>query len=442
MGNVSVIGLGKLGACLAAFYADRGCNVIGMDIDKDKVDSINRAEAPVTEPELSSMIKKNKARLLATNSIEDAILKTDITFMIMPTPSKKDGSFSVDFVLDAVKKIGTVIKNKKKYHLFVLVSTVLPEDSRSKIIPTFEKYSGKECGKDFGYCYSPSLIALGNVVANLQKPDFLFLGAFDKKAGDILDRFYKKIYGSGDKIKRMSIESAELAKISLNSYVTMKITFSNVLGEVCDKIFNADVDEVTDAIGDDKRIGSYFFRSGLGYGGPCFPRDNFAFANMAKKRGVSTPLALITHEINEAIPGNILKIIKSISVNKKQSIGILSLAYKPNTSIVEESQSIKLAKLLVRSKYSVIAYDVLGYDYAKPVLKDSIRYANDLLEVAKKSKVIFIANRDDEFKALPEILKNIKEGRTVVDPWGMFKEGQFDKKDKYISIGRRSDYHE
>lgn len=435
--NISVFGLGKLGACYAAFSADNGIKVIGADIDDEKVKAINQASAPVIEPGLDIMIKKNKNRLSATTDFREPILKTDISFIVIPTPSKKDGSFSLNFIVDFAKKIGPFLKKKRTYHLFVLVSTVLPENSREIIIPAFEKYSQKKCGKHFGYCYSPSLIALGNVLSNLQNPDFLFLGSYDKKSGDILEKIYKKIYSPKTKIKRMSVESAELAKISLNSYVTMKITFANVLGELCPNITNADVDEVTRAIGEDKRIGPYYFKSGLGYGGPCFPRDNFAFANMAQKRGIKAPLALLIHKINESIPQKIVNLIKSFSLEKNTTIGILGLAYKTNTPIVEESQGLKIALALQKQKFPVIVFETLGYDYAKPVLKENVNYAKSLIDLLNKSNVIFIANPCKEFLPIAKLLKKQKKRKIVIDPWRLFKYEQFGKNIKYIPLGGR-----
>lgn len=433
--NISVIGQGKLGACYAAFYADHGYQVLGIDTDIHKINAINTATAPVAEPELSELIKKNHDHYSATADYDESIKNTDVTFIIVPTPSKKDGSFSIEYIVDAAKKMGTLLKNKTAYHLLVLVSTVLPEDSRKIIIPAFEKYSGKKCGVDFGYCYSPSLIAIGDIVNNLRNPDFLFIGAFDKKSGDITEEIYKDVYGERP-MEKMSIESVELAKISLNSYVTMKITFANVLGEICSKIPHANVDEVTNSIGKDKRIGLKFFKSGLGYGGPCFPRDNFAFANMAKKRGISSPLALTTHEINKQIPGKVADSIIKISKNKKTKIGILGLSYKPKTTFTEESQALQITRNLLKHKYKITLYEPLNHDEAMSIFKDTIEYAKSIKEITKVCDVIFISNNDKNFEILPQILKNSDKKMTIVDPWGMFLQEHFPDTVKYISLGR------
>jgi UDPglucose 6-dehydrogenase len=434
--KISVIGQGKLGACYSAFYADRGYEVLGIDTDINKVNAVNDSKAPVAEPELDELIKKNHDHYKATTLYDENIKNTEVTFMIVPTPSIKNGAFSVDYAVDVAKKMGPILKAKKDYHLLVLVSTVLPEDSRKVIIPAFEKYSGKKCGVDFGYCYSPSLIAIGDIINNLRNPDFLFIGAFDKKAGDMLENIYKYIYGKDRPLERMSIESVELAKISLNSFVTMKITFANILGEICSKIPFADVDEVTNSIGKDKRIGMKFFKSGLGYGGPCFPRDNYAFANMAKKRGISSPLALTTHNINNQIPKKAVDLILRHSKNKKTKIGVLGLSYKPKTTFTEESQALQITKNLLKKKYAVIVFEPLNDNEAKSILKNKIDYAKSIKQLIETADVIFVSNRDKSFENLPEVFKGINKKTTVIDPWGMFTQEDFANNVKYISLGR------
>ena len=437
--DISVVGLGKLGACYAAFCAERGFEVTGFDIDGSKVDAINRGEAPVVEPELAELIKKYGSHLTATHTIDDLITQSDITLLVVPTPSNADGTFSTSYVEDVMHMLGQALKRKDTYHLFVLVSTVLPGDSRTKILPVLEQASGKTCGVDFGYCYSPSLIALGNIINNLRNPDFLFLGAYDDVSGDILSEVFTTLYGEDDasqKIKRMSIESAEIAKISLNSYVTMKITFANMLGRICERMPNANVDDVTGAIGQDSRIGSRFFRSGLGYGGPCFPRDNFAFASMAKALGIETPLALKTHEFNNTIPGTVVAAIHDeVRDIESPIIGILSLGYKTGTPYAEESQSLVIAKEL-SSKYRTLAFDAHGYEDSRGRLGDVIEYLPDMKSCLEQSNVLFIGNPEKDFLQLPQLLSS-GDTKIIIDPWGLFTQKDFGSRARYVPLGRR-----
>lgn len=435
--KLSVIGLGKLGACYAAFYASKGFNVLGYDINGENVRLLNEGLAPVKEPGLSELIRNNKELISATTDLGRLLTETDLTFMILPTPSRKDGLFSVEYILSVAKAIGPHLNKKNKYHVFVLVSTVLPGDSDNHIIPAFEKHSKKKHGKDFGYAYSPSLIAIGDILNNLENPDFVFLGTHDDRSEVALAEIYENIYNKERPIEHMNIESAELAKISLNSYVTMKITFANILGELCSKLPHADVDEITTTLGKDRRIGKAYLRSGLGYGGTCFPRDNFAFSAMARRLGVATPIALVTHNLNNDIWKKTLSLIHKHAIKQKDIIGVLGISYKPNTTLSEESQARFITENLVSLRYKVILFEPLGHHDAEKILGKKVVYSENLENVIKKSRVIFISNNDKLFKNIPEILKNSKNKKTLIDPWGMFTQKDFSKNIKYISPGRK-----
>ncbi len=434
--TVSVIGLGKLGSCYAAFCANHGFAVIGTDADAKKVDAINKGLAPVEEPNLQSYIDKNKNRLRAVYDTQEAVRASNATFIIVPTPSEGTGAFSLAPAMTACTEIGKSLAKKNGYHLVVLVSTVLPEDCRSNLIPAIERASGKKCGPNFGFCYSPSLIAIGDVLHNLEHPDFLFLGAFDKKSDGMLTRIYAQLYPKLTP-EHMSIESGELAKIALNSYVTMKITFANTLGILCEHIPHADVDQITTALGKDKRIGSHYIKSGLGFGGPCFPRDNTAFAHMAARRGVHTPLARATDEFNKGMPSNIARLlVKLAKIRKTKCIGFLGISYKPNTTLTEDSQAFLIAKEMVQRGYKLSIYEPLNSREAEARFDKKARYSATLKDLLSSSDIIFISNRDEHFRTLPALLRKVSGKKIIVDPWRMFAPKEFNPAITYHAIGR------
>ena len=434
--TVSVIGLGKLGSCYAAFCAGRSLNVIGTDSDSRKVEALNGGTAPVEETDLQTYIKKNRDRLRAVHGTQEAIRNSSATFIIVPTPSQKNGSFSLAPATAVCTDIGNALKEKKGYHLVTLVSTVLPEDCRSHLIPAIENASGKRCGVDFGFCYSPSLIAIGDVLKNLENPDFLFLGAFDKKSEDTLAHIYSQLYPSVAP-ERMSIESAELAKIALNSFVTTKITFANTLGMLCEKIPHANVDQITTALGKDKRIGSHYIKSGLGFGGPCFPRDNAAFAQMASRRGVTTPLALATHEFNKSLPKHIAGIIDTFAKqHEARRVGFLGVSYKPRTTLTEDSQALFIAEEIVRLGYKIAIFEPLGSNEASMKFGKKALYPESLEDLVVWVDVIFISNRDERFREIPSLLKRSGAKKVIIDPWGMFQNKDFNPGVIYHALGR------
>ena len=430
----SVIGLGKLGASMAAAIASRGYDVVGLDINQNNVDAINKGYAPIQETNLGETIKNNKERLIATLNWELAILQSDVSFVIVPTPSDSNGSFSLEYTKEAFKEIGKVLKYKNDYHLVVLTSTVLPGSTRFGLLPILEEESGKECGKDFGLCYSPEFIALGSIIHDFLNPDFNLIGEFDEKAGGLLQQCYKEIMANKPLCKRMSIENAELTKIALNTFVTTKITFANMLAELCNHIPGGDIDVISDALGCDKRIGRKYLTGGLGYGGPCFPRDNVALTFFANAIGGGADIAKATDKINDDLTDIIGNRVSSM-LKKYSTIAILGLAYKPYSSVIEESQSIKLAKFFANKDFKVIGYDPLANVATKTELKDKITIMNDVKGCLSEADAIIIATQDPEFlqvKASDFSSKDI----IVFDCWRILR-GKLEgiKNIKYISLG-------
>src|SRR5262245_12978104 len=272
--SVSVCGLGKLGACIAATLAARGFEVVAVDIDEQKVGAINEGRAPLDEPLLAETIQAGHSRLRATLEPREAVA-TDATFFIPPSPSLPDGSFSNEYLLKAMQPVAKAVKDAgKKGHLFVCSSTTTPGAMDAVLIPMLERELGGVCGRDFGVCYNPEFIALGDVVNGLLEPDLVLIGESDPQSGAALQELYRKYNRNSPRIARMSIVSAELTKISLNSYVTMKISFTNQLRLIAERHPRADIHAILHAIGADSRIGNKYLRAGLSYGGTCFLCDN------------------------------------------------------------------------------------------------------------------------------------------------------------------------
>ena len=297
--TVSVCGLGKLGACIAATLAQRGFDVLGVDIDPEKVRRINAGLPPVDEPLLAETINAGRNRLKATLDHREAVA-TDASFFIPPSPSLPDGSFSNEYLLRAMQPVAAAVREKgKQGHLFVCNSTTTPGAMDTVLIPMLERELGGVCGRDFGVCYNPEFIALGNVINGLLEPDLVLIGQSDAVSGAALEALYKKYNRNSPHIARMSIASAELTKISVNSFITMKISFTNQLRLLAEKNPKADIHAILDAIGSDSRIGRKYLRAGLSFGGPCFPRDNRLLAYAARQAGLEAPLAEATDRIND-----------------------------------------------------------------------------------------------------------------------------------------------
>ncbi len=433
--NYSVVGLGKLGASMAAAIASRGFSAIGVDVSQRAVDAVNAGHAPVQETNLEEMIAANKERLRATLSHADAVLSSDLTFVIVPTPSDERGAFSLQYAAWAFRAIGRALAQKSSYHILVLTSTVLPGSTRHGLLPILEKESGKKCGQDFGLCYSPEFIALGSVIHDFLHPDFTLVGEFDDRCGGELETCYSQIMLNQPPCMRMSLENAELTKIALNTFVTAKITFANMLADLCERIPGGDIDVVTNALGFDQRIGRKYLKGGLGYGGPCFPRDNVALGFIARELGSRAALAEITDQTNRALLDTIANRILSL-VPKGATIAILGLAYKPFSHVIEESQGVMLAKKLSHAGARVIAYDPLAAEGAKTELAYHALVLDSIDECLAEADCVLITTPDPMFKALQASSFDAKQV-TVVDFWRILdKEVAGHSNIRYVPLGR------
>jgi len=436
----SVVGLGKLGASMSAAIASRGFSVIGVDVNEQAVAALNQGRAPIEETGLEDCIRANRARLRATTSCLDAVLGSDVTFVVVPTPSDATGAFSLSYAESAFQEIGRALAVKDSYHVVALTSTVLPCSSRYKLLPILENASGKLAGPDFGLCYSPEFIALGSVIRDFLNPDFVLIGEADARAGAVLEACYAAILQNAPPCRRMSLENAELAKLALNTYVTTKITYANMLADLCERIPGGDVDVVCDAIGLDSRIGRKYLTGGLGYGGPCFPRDNVALGFLARALGTQAQIAEVTDEANRGRTARLLERLEAL-IGHGVTVAVLGLAYKPLSHVIEESAGIDLAVACARTGATVVAYDPLAGLAARGELQSFVEVFDSLGDCLRGADVVLIANPDPSFRgAVSAALQASSKPVTVVDFWRrLAPELDGLANVRYVACGRASD---
>jgi len=432
--KISIIGLGKLGAPMAAVMAHKGNTVVGVDINPAYVAAIQEGLPPVNEPGLAALITANRERLSATGDYDAAIQATDVTFVIVPTPSGPDGRFSTRYVLSAAEKIGAALRKKNAWHLVVLSSTVMPGATGGELLPALEAASGKTCGPDFGLCYNPEFIALGSVIRDMLRPDMILIGEADERCGAILEQLYTGVCESSPRIQRMSYVNAELTKISVNTFVTTKISYANMLAQVCETLPGADVDVVTAALGCDTRIGPKYLKGALGYGGPCFPRDNVAFSAMARANGVPALLAEATDATNRNQVPRLAALIRS-RLPEGGTAAVLGLSYKPETEVIEESQGLALAQELSRAGVKVVVYDPAAMDNARAALGASVSFAAGAAQCAAAADFIAVTTPWAAFKQLAA--GDVRPGSTVLDCWRMFTPEHFGPDVEVMSLGLR-----
>ncbi|MGN6555139.1 MAG: nucleotide sugar dehydrogenase [Verrucomicrobiota bacterium] len=410
--KLSVFGLGKLGACMAATFAQKGFEVVGVDINAEAVRKINAGQPPVEEPLLAEVMKEAHPRLRASTDARDAA-STDASFFIVPSPSQPDGSFSNEFLMRAMESVARAVRESgKKGHLFVCSSTTTPGACDSVLIPMLEKEIGGKCGEDFGFCYNPEFIALGNVVRGLLEPDMVLIGESDAASGAALEALYRKYNTNQPRISRMSVISAELTKISVNSYITLKISFTNQLRLIAERFPKADIHTILGAIGSDTRINSKYLRAGLSYGGPCFPRDNRLLAYTAKQVGLVAPLAEASDVMNERTKHELLEHVQRLA-KPGEAVAVLGMSYKPDTYITEESAGLFLAQQLKRRGYDVWVHDFCAKPANSPNLFE-FKLIEDLSVFTHKNtfKAAVVCCPWPQYNSL-----TIAAGTSVIAPW-------------------------
>lgn len=419
MNRLSVIGLGKLGAPLLAVFAGAGFDVMGVDVNQAAVDAINAGRSPVREPGVDELLTAHFGRYKATTDTRAAVLATDATFVIVPTPSGPDGGFTLDYLEPVCWEIGRALREKAGYHLVAIVSTVMPGQT-AQLCAVLEHTSGKRNGQGFGLCYSPEFIALGSVVHDLQQPDYVLMGSEQDVDEDVditvdawylLATIYERVVGEDVPVIYTNWVNAEIAKIAQNAFITMKITFANQLGTLCEAIPGANVGDVISALGHDRRIGPHYLRAGTAYGGPCFPRDNKALSTAAERAGVGFPLATHVDFLNAGRTERLAEIVQEAG---KGTVGILGMAYKPGTPAIDESASLHLVRRMADYGRRVIVYDPLALDEARAILGDRVDYAESVEDCVSRADVVVLMHSDYALVKAPPIVWDTK---TVIDPW-------------------------
>lgn len=355
---LGVVGLGKLGSPMAAVFAEAGFNVIGGDINQDYVDTLNQGHPPIDETGLAETLKRGKVRLRATSDLAALGEKADVIFIIVPTPSSADHTFSNDYIIRSIDMLAPGLKSRKNQVHIVITSTVMPGSTGGVIKDALEKSTGYSVGPHMGLSYNPEFIALGSVIHDMHYPDFILIGENDQKWGDQLEAIYRIICRGTPGFERMNHINAEITKISVNTFTTTKISYANMLSEICQCLPGADVDVVAHAVGADSRVGRKYLKGGVGFGGPCFPRDNRAFVAMAHHAGAKADLAEATDVMNCYQLERYLKAAAD-HINIEDAIGILGLAYKPNTAVTEASQGWGLALELAQCRDNIHVFDPL-----------------------------------------------------------------------------------
>lgn len=433
--KIAIVGLGKLGAPMAAVLASAGHQVTGYDLDEGTVTAIRNGKASVDETGLQSTIDASEGRLTATTNLSEALKDASLSIVIVPTPSREDGGFDATYAVEAVTQIGECLRGSNTDHVISLASTVLPGTTCGEIRQALEKSCGQSLSSsdcNIGLCYNPAFIALGSVIHNLRNPDLVLIGGEDRHTAEVVENAWRAVWENEPTVAHLATIDAELAKISVNSFVTMKISFANTIAELCENMPGADAAAVLSAIGHDSRIGRKYLMPGLGFGGPCFPRDNYAFSRFAQDVGQTAPLANATDKVNKRQVERILKRIKA-SLPQGKSIAVLGLSYKPGTSVILESQAVDLAEDLAAAGYETRVWDPAALDNARQTLTAEVIFSQSLEAATDNVNAVIVATPWPEIVHFVNALSGQEAApELIVDLWHCIdvKDGQ-----QLITIG-------
>lgn len=416
--RVAVIGLGKLGLPVACSFA-QVAETVGVDLNSELVETIQRGGSPYDEPGLQDLLAENAPEVGTDFSV---VQSADVIILIVPTPSLHDGTFSNEFIVNVIREISPYLI---KDQTIVISSTVMPETCTKVFVPLIESLTGKRVGVDLGLIYSPEFIALGSVLRDLHNPDLILIGSVKGTLGNFHAERYemliRRIVPEDTPVFHLSTVDAEISKLAINTFLNVKTTFINTIAALCSKTIGSDVGQIAEAISADSRIGSKFLMPGAPAGGTCLPRDLRAIRAMMEQK-----------KVPEGIPNSLIimnnfwfnEIVQRVSDHllPGKTLGVLGLAYKPGTPVMEESFGAAVADFFAESGSSYVHHrePVVVYDpKAECLPRANVTVASSAQECVDKSDVVVICTPDPEFVDV-----NLKN-RTTIDVWGIRKKMPF-----------------
>jgi len=443
--NISVIGTGYVGLVSGVCLAEKGHEVVCVDIDKSKVDSINRGISPIHERGLDDLLTNNIGkRFSATTDIEEAVLNSSLSVIAVGTPFDGD-LIDLTYIKKVAADLGKILKKKDSYHVIVVKSTVVPGTTDDVVLPIVEKESGKKAGIDFGLGMNPEFLREGEAISDFMNPDRIVLGGIDQKTHDTLNEVYSVFEGVD--VINTNNKTAEMIKYTANSLLATLISFSNEIGNLCASLENVDVLNVMEGVHKDKRFSPLtengerispgflsYLAAGCGFGGSCFPKDVKALIAHGKRAGNDMSLLDSVIKINKNQPQRVIDLLeKNIPVLKGKRIAVLGLAFKPETDDMRESPAIPVVHHLMKSGAKITAYDPVARLEAEKLFGNTqIVYKNDLEEALEHAEAVILLTSWKEFSALPGLIKKMEPQPLFIDGRRMLSKDHFQK---YEGIG-------
>jgi UDPglucose 6-dehydrogenase len=420
--KISYIGSGYVGQVNAAGAAHYGHDVILVDIDEDKVNSINQGKPTIYEEYLDEKLHELvlvQKKLRATLDLRAAVMETEISIICVGTPDK-GGMIDLSYIQEVARDIGKTLQDKADFHIVVVKSTVVPGTTLKIVKTLIEEYSGKKAGTDFGIAMNPEFLREGVAWLDSIEPDSIVIGTQDSKTKDILRKMYD--WAPEEKFTYVGINEAEAIKYAKNSFLALKITFANEWGNFCDAV-GIDAKEVLEAIGEDKRISPMFLRNGPGYGGSCFPKDVNAIVHAGQVNHSAFGLLEKVVQINKIQYLHLIDLAEKITGPiMRKKVGVLGLSFKPQTDDTRESPALRLISYLISQGCQIKAYCPQGMPMARKWFEahriTEVQYQTSAEACTKDVDLVLVPTDWPEFKkviantAIPTFIGH----RTLMDP--------------------------
>lgn len=413
--EISIIGSGYVGTTVAACLADAGHAVINVDIDEEVVDSINDGVAPIHEPGLDDLIATHGGDRLRATTDYGAVRDTDVTFLALPTPSRADGSIDTAIIEAGAASLGEALAEKDDEHVVVVKSTVIPGTTEDVLAPRIREAAGD--GIDVAM--NPEFLREGHAVSDFRTPDKVVFGVRTDRAYDRLEAVYDPLIPESTAAVRTGIREAEMIKYANNAFLATKVSLINEIGNIC-KAFDVDSYEVAEAIGLDHRIGSAFLRSGVGWGGSCFPKDMAALIAAAHSVDYEPELLEAAVAVNDRQPRRLLDLLTDHVDPEGRRIAVLGLSFKSGTDDIRNSRAIPVIESLLERGADVVAYDPVAAEHMRERFP-GVEYAASAAEALDGAHGALVVTDWDEFATLDaefDAMANplVVDGRRIVEP--------------------------
>ncbi len=436
--NISIVGTGYVGLVTGACLAETGATVYCIDVNKQKIDNLNKGIMPIYEPGLEDIVKRNvaKERLFFRTNLSEVVNDSDAIFIAVGTPPDEDGSADLKYVVGVAKEIG---KNLNNYTVVVTKSTV-PVGTAKKVRAAIQKELDKrEVKVAFDVASNPEFLKEGNAIDDFLKPDRIVIGIESENAEKVLKRLYKPFVLNNHPIITMDITSAEMTKYAANAMLATKISFINDIANLCE-IVGADINMVRNGIGSDPRIGSKFLYPGVGYGGSCFPKDVQALIKTATDFGYELKVLKAVEDVNQNQKSVLFNKISNYFNGdlKGKHIAIWGLSFKPETDDMREAPSVTIINKLLENDAEVTAYDPIAMHEAKRIFGDRINFAKDMYETLIGTDALTVITEWSEFR-LPnfKVMEKLMKNKVLFDGRNIFDIDQVEEFGfRYFGIGR------